>query len=88
MAYEYALRHYDQNVLSKVDSQIVQMWSFRPFETADKDAGIKLETGTFIDESMYAFSGGKDNWGNGTINHMTEKQNEQWAEKVYARIQS
>jgi hypothetical protein len=57
------------------------MWSFRPFETADKDAGIKLTTGTFIDESMFAFSGGK-----GTINHMTEEQNQQWAQKVYDRI--
>ena len=65
MAYEYALKHYDQHILSKVKSDIVQMWSFRPFETANKNAGIKLTTGTFIDESMYAFSGGKDNWGKG-----------------------
>ena len=36
IAYEYALKYYDQNVLSKVDKQIVQMWSFKP----DKD--IKL----------------------------------------------
>ena len=86
MSYEYALKYYDQNVLSKVNSEIVQMWSFRPFETADKDAGIQLTTGTFIDESMFAFSGGKDNWGKGTINHMTEEQNEQWAQKVYDRI--
>ena len=83
MAYEYALKHYDQNILSKVDSDIVQMWSFRPFETADKDANIKLSTGTFVDESMYAFSGGKDNWGKGDINHMTVEQNQQWADKIY-----
>ena len=57
------------------------MWSFKPFETADKDAGIQLTTGTFIDESMYAFAGGKDNWGQGTINHMTLEQNQQWAQK-------
>jgi len=86
MAYEYALRFYDQNVLSKISKTIVQMWSFKPFETAGKDAGIKLTAGKFIDESMYAFSGGKDNWGHGTINHMTEDQNQRWAEKVYDRI--
>ena len=84
MAYEYALKHYDQNILSKADSEIVQMWSFRPFETADKDAGIKLNTGTFIDESVYAFSGGKDTWGHGDINHMTVEQNQRWADRVYS----
>ena len=95
MAYEYALRHYDQNILSKVKSEIVQMWSFRPFETAGKEAGIKLTTGTFIDESMLAFSksGSKDtSWrysgrvnlcGSGQINHMTVEQNQQWADRVY-----
>ena len=86
MSYEYALKYYDQNVLSEVKSEIVQMWSFRPFETAGKDAGIKLTTGTFIDESMYEFSGGKNSWGRGEINHMTEQQNKQWAEKVYERL--
>ena len=86
MAYEYALKHYDQNILSKVDSEIVQMWSFKPFETADKDAGIQLSTGTFIDESVYAFSGGKNAWGKGDINHMTVEQNQQWAERVHDRI--
>ena len=86
MAYEYALRHYDQNILSKVNSEIIQMWSFRPFETAGKDAGIKLETGTFIDESMYSFSGGKDAWDKGDINHMTIEKNQQWAQKVYDSI--
>ena len=86
MAYEYALKHYDQNILSKVDSEIVQMWSFKPFETADKDAGIQLSTGTFIDESVYAFSGGKNAWGKGNINHMTVEQNQQWAERVHDRI--
>ena len=83
IAYEYALKYYDQNVLSKVDKQIVQMWSFKP----DKDR--KLTTGTFIDESMFEFSksaGVKDGWGIGTINHMTEEQNQQWAEKVYGRL--
>jgi len=86
MVYEYALKHYDQNILSKVDSEIVQLWSFKPFETADKDAGIKLTTGTFIDESVFAFRGGKENWGEGSINHMTKEQNQQWAEKVYERL--
>ena len=86
MAYKYSLKHYDQNILSKVDSEIIQMWSFRPFETAGKDAGIKLNTGKFIDESMYAFSGGKENSSEGNINHMTAEQNQQWAERVYDRI--
>jgi hypothetical protein len=86
MAYEYALKHYDQNILSKVNSEIVQMWSFKPFETAEKDANITLTTGTFIDESVYAFSGGKDAWGKGNINHMTVEQNQQWAEKVHGRL--
>jgi hypothetical protein len=92
LAYEYALKYYDQNVLSTLeDKTIVQMWSFRPFETAGKDAGIKLETGTVIDESIFAFSKGaivKDGWGIGTINHMTVEQNQQWAEKVYQRMNS
>jgi len=88
MVYEYALKHYDQNILSKVDSDIIQMWSFKPFETANKDAKIELTTGKFIDESMFAFSkttAEKDGWGIGKINHMTEEQNQRWAEKVYGR---
>ena len=84
MVYEYALKHYDQNVLAKLESKtIVQMWSFKP------EADIKLQTGTFIDESMFTFSksdGEKHGWGVGNINHMTEKQNQQWAEKVYERL--
>ena len=87
LCYEYALRYFDQNILSKIDKKIIQMWSFRPFETAGKDAKIKLTTGTFIDESMFAFSkkdGEKNGWGPGTINHMTVEQNKQWADKVYA----
>lgn len=89
LSYEYALKWFDQNVLSKVNKKIVQMWSFRPFETAGKDVNIKLLTGTFIDESMFAFSkkdGVKDGWGVGTINHMTAEQNKLWTEKVYKRI--
>ena len=97
MSYAYALRYYDQNVLSKVKGEIVQMWSFKPFETAGKDAGIKLTTGTFIDESMLAFSkqGSKDrSWmSSGVItqcdlgiNHMTVEQNQQWADMVFARM--
>ena len=91
MSYEYALKHYDKNILSKVKSDIVQMWSFRPFETAGKNAGITLTTGTFIDESMFAFSktaGEKDGWGVGTINHMTVEQNQQWADKVYKELKN
>lgn len=89
MAYEYSLKYYDQHVLSKVDSTIIQMWSFKPFETADRPQGIQLTTGTFIDESMFAFS--KDSninhgKGDGTINHMTKEQNEIWANKVYGSL--
>ena len=83
MAYEYALRHYDQNILSQIQSEIIQTWSFRPFETAGKDADIQLQTGTFIDESIFAFSGGTAEWNKGTINHMTVEQNQQWADRVY-----
>ena len=86
MSYEYALRYYDEHILSKVDSEIVQMWSFKPFETAGKEVGINLHTGTFIDESIYAFSGGKDNWGKGDINHMTKEQNKIWADRVYGSL--
>lgn len=83
MAHEYALKYYDQNVLAKVKKQIVQMWSFKPTNK------IKLGTGTFIDESIFEFSksqGEKNGWGIGKINHMTEEQNQQWAEKVYGRL--
>ena len=84
MVYEYALKHYDQNVLAKLESKtIVQMWSFKP------KADIKLQTGTFIDESMNAFRGdgrGKDGRRLGTINHLTVEQNQQWADKVYGRL--
>jgi hypothetical protein len=89
LAYRYAIQYFDQHVLSNVDKKLIQMWSFRPFETAGKDAGIRLQSGIFIDESMFAFSksaGEKDGWGIGTINHMTVGQNKQWADKVYGRI--
>ena len=72
------------------------MWSFRPFETAGKDANIKLQTGIVIDESLMSFSKqNKDsNWRIGGIinqcdlgiNHMTVEQNQEWAEKVYERF--
>jgi len=89
LSYEYAIKYFDQHVLSKVDKKLLQMWSFKPFETAGKNAGIRLQSGTFIDESLFAFSktaGEKDGWGIGTINHMTVEQNQQWADKVYERI--
>lgn len=80
LAYEYALKYYDQNILSKLNKQVIQMWSFKPRED------IELRTGTFIDECMFEFSGGQKEWGNGDINHMTVEQNEQWAKKVYERL--
>ena len=88
MSYEYSIRYYDEHVLSQVKGEVIQMWSFKPFETAGKDPGIKLTTGTFIDESMYAFSGGNDSWGSGTINHMTPEQNRQWADRIYEAVTS
>jgi len=96
MSYEYSLKYYDRHVLSKVKSDIIQMWSFKPFETAGKDPKIKLTTGTFIDESILAFSkqnkdiswmsSGVVNQCELGINHMTVEQNQQWAEKVYGRF--
>ena len=96
MTYEYALKYYDQHILSKVDSQIVQMWSFKPFETNNKDAGIKLQTGVVIDESLMSFSkeGKDESWRirgivnecDVGINHMTIEQNQEWANKVYEQI--
>lgn len=89
MAYEYSLKYYDRHVLSKVNSKIVQMWSFKPFETSERPQAIQLTTGAFIDESMFTFSktaGVKDGWGTGQINHMTEEQNMLWANKVYGSL--
>lgn len=91
IAYEYALRYYDQNILPGVNSDVVQTWSFRPFEATGKEPNIKLTTGTFIDESMFAFSGGHElagteEWQKRHLNHMTVEQNQQWADKIYDSI--
>jgi len=91
LAYTYSLKYFDREILRAIDeeTQVVQMWSFKPFENAGREASIELTTGKFIDESMYQFSlsaGVKDGWGVGTINHMTEEQNKLWAEKVYERL--
>jgi hypothetical protein len=97
LSYEYAVKWFDHDVLSKIKNKtIVQMWSFRPFETAGKDAGIKLKSGIFIDESLYASSLTENNpsggatmpWGSGIINHMNEGQNKLWADKVYTTIKN
>ena len=97
LAYEYAVKWFDHDVLSKIKNKtIVQMWSFRPFETAGKDADIKLKSGIFIDESLYASSltentsagGATMPWGKGIINHMSEEQNKLWADKVYTTIKN
>ena len=97
LAYEYAVKWFDHDVLSKIKNKtIVQMWSFRPFETAGKDADIKLKSGIFIDESLYASSltentpagGVTMPWGQGIINHMNEEQNILWADKVYTIIKN
>ena len=98
LAYEYAVKWFDHDVLSKIKNKtIVQMWSFRPFETAGKDADIKLKSGIFIDESMLSFSkqdceaenskkSGAINLCDKGINHMTIEQNKLWADKVYKKI--
>jgi hypothetical protein len=97
LAYEYAVKWFDHDVLSKIKNKtIVQMWSFRPFETAGKDADIKLNSGIFIDESLYASSltentqagGVTMPWGKGIINHMSAEQNKLWADKVYTIIKN
>lgn len=95
LVYEYSLKWFDHDILSKIKNKtIVQMWSFRPFETAGKDACIKLKSGIFIDESLYASSLIKNTvsdgaimpWGKGIINHMSVEQNKCWADKVYKKI--
>ena len=97
LSYEYSVKWFDHDVLSKIKNKtIVQMWSFRPFETAGKYAGIKLNSGIFIDESLYASSltentstgGATMPWGSGIINHMSEEQNKLWADKVYTIIKN
>lgn len=97
LAYEYAVKWFDHDVLSKIKNKtIVQMWSFRPFETAGKYAGIKLTSGIFIDESLYTSSlpantpagGATMPWGKGIINHMSAEQNKTWADKIFTIIKS
>lgn len=81
MAYEYSLKHYDQNVLAKVDKKIIQLWSFRPFETASKDANIQLQTGLFVNKSLYSTAKsdrGKDK----VINHMSKDMNRMLATQL------
>ena len=82
MAYEYSLRYYDQNVLTKVKKKIVHLWSFRPFETAGKDAGIRLESGFFIDKSMYR-TATDDRNDNKDINHMSVEMNRSLADYIH-----
>jgi hypothetical protein len=97
LAYEYAVKWFDHDVLSKIKNKtIIQMWSFRPFETAGKDADIKLNSGIFIDESLYSSSLTQNTpaggtimpWGSGIINHMSAEQNKLWADKVYTAIKN
>ncbi len=78
LAYEYSLKHYDQNVLSKVNKKIIQLWSFRPFETANKDANIQLQTGLFVDKSLYR-TATEDRGKDKTINHMSRDMNKNLA---------
>ena len=93
LAYRYALQWFDKEVLSKVtDKKIVQTWSMRPFELSGVECDLKLNTGTFINESMLEFA-----WGGrkpspdfkfdiNLANHMTVEQNQRWATKIYDNI--
>jgi len=90
LAYRYALQWFDQEVLSKVtDKKIIQTWSMRPFELSGVECDLKLNTGTFINESMleFAWRGQKPSpdfkFDITLANHMTKQQNQQWADKVY-----
>lgn len=82
LAYEYSLKHYDQNVLSKVNKKVIQLWSFRPFETAKKDANIQLQTGLFVDESLYRTAMDKDKSEHKFINHMSQEYNKTLANRL------
>ena len=93
LAYRYALQWFDKEVLTKVtDKKIVQTWSMRPFELSGVECDLKLNTGTFINESMLEFA-----WGGrkpspdfkfdiNLANHMTVEQNQRWATKIYDNI--
>ena len=74
MAYEYALKYYDRNVLSTVDKKIIQTWSFMPFETSNKDAGIELQSGLFVDKSLYR-TAAEDRADIKEMNHMSLELN-------------
>jgi hypothetical protein len=93
LAYRYALQWFDQNELPRAkDKKIVQMWSIRPFELAGYPGNIKLQTGTFIDESIlrHACDGEtKPKLGKfdpDLSNHMTPEQNRTWADIIYDKI--
>ena len=85
MAYSYSLQYYDQHVLSKVKKKIVQLWSFKPFETAGKDAKIQLTSGKFLDYSLYKISK-EDKSPNKTVNHMSKEKNSEVATELYSLI--
>jgi len=87
LAYTYALQWFDQNVLSEFENEhkIIQSWSFFP-------ADITLNTGDTVDFGMMQFAWGgnkptdayKDDIN--LFNHMTAKQNQQWADMIKDRI--
>ncbi len=81
LAYEYSLKHYDQNVLSRVNKKIIQLWSFRPFETANKNANIRLNTGLFVDKSLYS-TAKEDRGKDKVINHMSQEMNKTLANQL------
>jgi hypothetical protein len=86
LSYRYSLSYFDSQVLPMIKSEVVQMWSFKPFETAGKDGNMILTTGRFLDESMYAFSKLGLSKDSKHYNHMSEQQNVDWANKVFERL--
>ena len=68
------MKYYDRNVLSTVDKKIIQTWSFMPFETSNKDAGIELQSGLFVDKSLYR-TAAEDRADIKEMNHMSLELN-------------
>jgi hypothetical protein len=83
MAYEYALKYYDRHVLSTIDKKIIQTWSFRPFENSNKDAGIELQSGLFIDKSLFR-TAAEDKSDSKEMNHMSVDLNKNFANYLHS----
>ena len=92
LAYSYALQWFDRHVLAENNKQILQTWSIKPLELAEKNIDIKLTSGKFLDESMLEFAyGGKTpqsgfKFDISLSNHMTTDQNAQWCSKMFEAL--